>query len=283
MKKYFICVLITLLGAHANAQQTYNVMTFNLRYHNNYDSLNGWTYRRDKVCAEIQFYETDILGTQENLEDMVEDLDKCLDGYEHVGVGRDDGKTKGEYSAIFIKKEKFSILKSSTFWLSQTPEVPGSKSWAAALTRICTWAKLKDKNTGKIFFVFNTHFDHIGKVARAESGHLIVRYIDSIAHDVPTILMGDLNTTPQEEAVHSILDPANKYKLYNTIDISKEKHFGPTGSFNSFTNKETSDYPIDHIFVSKDFDVLKHANLSETWGGRYNSDHFPVFTRVRLK
>jgi len=282
MKRYFLLVLSVLFCFCADAQ-TYNVMTFNLRYHNNYDSLNGWTYRKDKVCSEIKFFDVDILGTQENLKDMVDDLDKCLDGYEHVGVGRDDGKTKGEYSAIYIRKDKFSIMKNGTFWLSETPDVPGSKSWDAALTRICTWAKLKDKKTGKVFFVFNTHFDHIGKVARAESGHLIVRYIDSIAHNTPALLMGDLNTTPQEEAVHSILDPANKYKLYNTIAISKEPHFGPTGSFNSFTNKETSEQPIDHIFVSKDFEVLKHANLSETWGGRYSSDHFPVYARIILK
>lgn len=275
----FICLLFPAL---ASGQTELNIMTFNIRYNNPYDSLNSWPYRKDKLASQILFYETDILGVQEALSDQVQDLENRLPGYERIGVGRDDGKTKGEYSAIFVKKGKFSVLNSGTFWLSQAPDIPGSKNWDAALTRICTWAKLKNKSNGETFLVFNTHFDHVGKVARSESGHLIVHYIDSIARSQPAILMGDLNSTPKEEAVQAILDPANICKLVDSKSVSVEKHYGPDGTFNAFKNKETSDDPIDYIFVTSHFRVLKHATLSQSWQGRFSSDHFPVFARLRL-
>ncbi len=258
-------------------------MTFNIRYNNPQDSLNSWPYRKDKLCSQVLFYETDILGAQEALNDQVQDLESCLQGYERVGVGRDDGKTKGEYSAIFVKKDKFSVLNSGTFWLSETPSVPGSKGWDAACVRICTWAKLKNKTSRATLFVFNTHFDHMGKIARRNSGHLIVHYIDSIAGKAPAILTGDLNSTPQEEAVQAILDPTNVCKLSDSKSLSIEKHYGPDGTFNAFKNKENSDNPIDYIFVTKDFKVLKHATLSQSWQGRFSSDHFPVWARLRIK
>jgi len=263
-------------------QQELNIMTFNIRYNNPQDSLNSWPYRKDKLCSQVQFYETDILGVQEALNDQVQDLESCLQKYERVGVGRDDGKTKGEYSALFVKKEKFAVLKDGTFWLSETPTVAGSKGWDAVCVRICTWAQLKNKADGKTLFVFNTHFDHVGKIARSNSGHLIVHYIDSIAGKAPAILTGDLNSYPQEEAVQAILDPANVCKLSDSKSISVEKHYGPDGTFNAFTNKETTNKPIDYIFVTKNFQVLKHATLSQSWQGRFSSDHFPVWTRLRI-
>jgi len=267
----------------SSAQQIINVMTFNIRYNNPHDSLNSWPNRKDKLCSQVKFYETDILGVQEALDDQMVDLETCLVGYDYVGVGRDDGKAKGEYSAIFFKADRFKMEDNGTFWLSPTPSVPGSKGWDAALTRICTWVKLKNLRTGKQFFVFNTHFDHVGKVARAESAKLILQQMDAIAGGFPAILTGDLNSTPQEEAVKTFLDPANTYKLTDSKSISQEKHYGPDGTFNSFGPKETSNNPIDYIFVNRVFEVLKHATLSQSWQGSYSSDHFPVFARLKWK
>ena len=283
MMKPLLTLLILICATyHSIGQQQLNIMTFNIRYQNTYDSLNGWDYRKAKLCSQIHFHEVDILGVQEALYNQMQDLKSCLTEYEAIGVGREDGKEKGEYAAIFIQKSKFKVLKSGTFWLSETPSIAGSKSWDAALTRICTWAEVECKNDHKKIYLFNTHFDHIGRVSRANSGHLIVHYIDSIAGKQPAILTGDLNTTPQEEAVAAILDPNNICKLFDTKAISIEPHYGPTGTFNAFQSHETSDQPIDYIFVTQNFKVLKHATLSQSWQGRFSSDHFPVFARLAL-
>jgi endonuclease/exonuclease/phosphatase family metal-dependent hydrolase len=266
-----------------NAQSTYNVMTFNLRYNNPDDKEDSWPFRKAHACEQIQFYEADILGVQEGLADQIEDLTKCLPGFEYVGTGRDDGKTKGEYSAIFYRSSMFRLLKQGQFWLSPTPDVPNSKGWDAACTRICTWALLEDKKIGKSFYVFNTHMDHIGKTARVESVKMILERIDATDGLYPVMLMGDFNATPSDNAVKSVTEGNNKIKLQNTYNICQTPHFGPTGSFNGFKGHELSDEPIDHIFVSPEFKSLKHGTLSETWNGRFSSDHFPVWAKVEVR
>ena len=282
MKPIVVCLIFICASMQSSGRQQINVMTFNIRYHNNYDSLNGWDYRKSKLCSQIHFHDVDVLGVQEALYDQMQDLKSCLPEYEAIGVGREDGKEKGEYAAIFVQKSKFKVIKSGTFWLSETPAVAGSKSWDAALTRICTWAEVENKMDHKKIFLFNTHFDHVGRVARSQSGHLIVHYIDSIAGKEPAILTGDLNSTPQEEAVAAILDPNNICKLLDAKSISIEAHYGPTGTFNAFQEHETSNEPIDYIFVTPNFKVLKHATLSQSWQGRFSSDHFPVFACLSL-
>ena len=183
MRKKFmktIAVFIFLLVSACAQAQTINVMTFNIRYSTASDSLNAWAFRKDKVSSQILFHEADIVGVQEALHGQVMDLQKDLPGFKFVGVGRTDGKRDGEYSALFYNSKRFQLIASETFWLSEQPAVPGSKSWDAAITRIVTWAKLKDLETKKTFFVFNTHFDHIGKVARRESAGMLLKKIDSI-------------------------------------------------------------------------------------------------------
>jgi len=280
MKYGFVLFACLLLSTSTFCQETLNVMSFNIRYHNNYDSLNGWTYRKDKMCSQIHFHEVDILGVQEALHDQMEDLKRCLPDFTPIGVGREDGKEKGEYAAIFVNKNKFKVLRDGTFWLSETPDVAGSKSWDAALTRICSWAELESLQSHKKLYIFNTHFDHVGRVARAHSGHLIVHYIDSIAGKNPAILTGDLNSTPQEEAVKAILDSSNLCNMFDSKYLSAEPHYGPTGTFNAFGPHETSNEPIDYIFVTHNFMVLKHATFSQSWQGRFSSDHFPVWARL---
>jgi len=278
MKKLLIIVgLIVYINARS---QELNVMTFNIRLNLKSDSLNAWPYRKDNAASQIKFHNVHILGVQEALHEQIIDLSQSLTQYKFTGVARDDGKTKGEYSAIFYDTTRLKLLGSSTFWLSLTPEVPGSKSWDAAITRIVTWAKFKDAKTKKTFFVFNTHFDHIGKEARRESAKLLKQRVKNIAGNDPVIITGDFNSKPSDEPIKVLVDPNDKDKFIDTKSLSVTPHYGPIGTFNAFTSKEVDNEPIDFIFVKGKWKVLQHATLSQTWGGRFSSDHFPVFAKL---
>ena len=211
MKKMlvFISTLILIVAMPEAKSQDLNVMTFNIRYNTMSDSVNAWPYRKDKVASQVLFHEAHILGVQEALHDQMLDLQERLSQYKYAGVGRDDGKEKGEYSAIFYDTARLQALQTKTFWLSETPEVPGSKSWDAAITRIVTWIKFRDKKTKKIFFAFNTHFDHIGKIARRESAKLLLQKIKEIAGNTPAVITGDFNAEPADEPVQVIKDLSN--------------------------------------------------------------------------
>lgn len=282
MKILFSLVIAAIISTGVAAQTTLNVMTFNIRLDIASDSLNSWQYRKDKAVSQVLFHDVDILGVQEALYNQMMDLQRSLKGYEYTGGGRDDGKTKGEYSAIFYNAGRLELLQSSTFWLSETPTVPGSKSWDAAITRIVTWAKFKDRQTGKIFCHFNTHFDHMGKIARRESAGMILKAVDSIAGKLTAIITGDFNAHPSDEPVQVIVNPDNPLHLTDTKERSLTGHYGPTGTFNAFGPKEVNDEPIDYIFFNHDVKVLKHATLSQSWQGRFSSDHFPVWARLEL-
>jgi len=210
------------------------------------------------------------------------DLSERLKAFKYVGVGRDDGKTAGEYSAIFYDTTRLKLLQTQTFWLSEQPGVPGSKSWDAAITRIVTWAKFTDRKTKKQFFVFNTHFDHIGVKARAESAKIIIQKVKEIAGKLPVIVTGDFNSPPSDDPYKLIIDQGNPDRLIDTKSVSVTPHYGPTGTFNAFKGKENSNEPIDHIFIKNKAKVLKHATFSQTWQGRFSSDHFPVFATILL-
>lgn len=283
MKQIFlIIVLVACFSDRVVAQKYLNVMSFNIRYSTLRDSTNAWMHRKNHAASQVLFHETHILGVQEALHEQIMDLQQRLTRFRYVGVGRDDGKTKGEYSAIFYDTTRLRVLESQTFWLSETPSVSGSKSWDAAITRIVTWAKMKDKLTGQSFFVFNTHFDHIGKVARRESAKLLLTKIQQIAGKSLAIVTGDFNAQPNDEPIQVITDTNNPLKLLDTQQLSQTGHYGPTGTFNGFQTKEQSNSPIDYIFVNRKITVFQHATLSQTWGGLFSSDHFPVYTRLKL-
>lgn len=282
MKKIIVCICLFISFGELFAQSELNVMTFNIRLNIKSDSLNAWPYRKDNLASQILYYEVHLLGVQEALHDQMMDLKERLPRYKYVGVGRDDGKEKGEYSAIFYDTARLIVLQSETFWLSETPTVPGSKSWDAAITRIVTWAKFIDKKTRKIFFAFNTHFDHIGQVARKESAKIMLQKVKEIAGNAPAIVTGDFNSKPSDEPVMVIVDKTNPLHLIDTKEISATPHYGPTGTFNAFQSKERDNDPIDHIFIKGKWKVLKHATISETWGGRFASDHFAVLAKVSL-
>lgn len=257
-------------------------MTFNIRLNTASDSLNAWPYRKDNVAAQILFHDVHLLGVQEALHNQMVDLKERLPQYKFIGVGRDDGKEKGEYSAIFYDTTRLQALQSNTFWLSKTPEVPGSKSWDAAITRIVSWAKFRDKKTGKTFYAFNTHFDHIGKEARRESAKMILQKVASIAGKIPAVVTGDFNATPDDEPIQVITNKAAAGYLVNAKELSATPHYGPTGTFTGFGPKERDNLPIDYIFLKGPWKVKKHATLSQTWNGRFASDHFAVLAVMTL-
>jgi endonuclease/exonuclease/phosphatase family metal-dependent hydrolase len=262
------------------AQAPLNVMTFNIRYNNITDEENSWPFRKDNAAMQIRFYEASLVGVQEALHDQLEDLKERLPGFNVIGVGRDDGKNAGEYSAILYNKERLKVLDSATFWLSETPAIVGSIGWDAAITRVVTWAKFRDKKTRKVFYHFNTHFDHKGIIARRESARLLIKAVDSIAGKTNAIITGDFNASPVDEPIKVITDITNPLHFTNTLGLSILPHYGPKGTFNEFGPKEISNNPIDYIFIKGKFEVLKHATISESWQGRFSSDHFPVFASL---
>ena len=250
-----------------------NVITYNVRYNNPGDGINAWPNRKDNVKALVKFHDADILCVQEALADQFDDLLENSN-FDFVGVGRDDGKRKGEFSAIFFDKTRFTKKDGGTFWLSETPNVP-SKGWDAVLPRICSWVKLYDKVNKKEFIVFNTHYDHVGVKARIESAKLIKQKIQEIAPKLPVIYTGDLNVTPETEAISTI-----KSFLQDAKEITVEPPYGPLGTFNAFDFNSELKNRIDYVFVNKGFKVQKFAVLSDSKDKRYPSDHLPVFVRL---
>ncbi len=262
-------------------------MTFNIRYDEPRDNTNAWPNRKQMVTSMIRFHNADLVGVQEALKRQLDDLEALLPEYSWIGVGRSDGKISGEYSAIFYRKSRFQSLESSTFWLSETPNVP-STGWDAALPRIVTWAKFKDITTGKIFFHFNTHFDHRGEVARTESARLLLNRISQLAPDLPVVVTGDFNFTESADGYHVLTgkNPGSSIKSKSVLRdaryISKHGHHGPTSTFNEF-KALVPDRKIDYVFVKGNIRAIQHGVLSDTWDGRFPSDHFPVLAEIVIE
>ncbi len=250
-----------------------NIITYNIRYNNPGDGVNAWPNRKDNVKALVKFHDADILCVQEALPEQFDAL-LTNSNFEAVGVGREDGKRKGEFAAIFFDKDRFSRKDGGTFWLSETPDVP-SKGWDAALNRVCSWVKLFDKMNKKEFIVFNTHYDHIGVQARINSAILIKQKIQQIAPDLPVVFTGDLNVTPETSAIATI-----KSFLIDAKEVSVEPPYGPDGTFNAFDFNSDLKNRIDYIFVNKKIRVQKFAVLTDSKNKRYFSDHLPVFARI---
>ena len=280
MKSTLLFVL-TLISLRFHAQEL-NVMTFNIRYNTSRDSINAWPNRKDFAAGQVLFHQVHLLGVQEALHDQIVDLQQRLRQYRYVGVGRTDGKEKGEYSAIFYDTTRLRLMESKTFWLSETPDSIGKKGWDAAIERIVTWAKFRDRKTGKEFYHFNTHFDHMGKIARRESARLLVDKVAAIARKTPVVVTGDFNAHPDDEPIRVIVDSSSNKRLIDAKAVSALPHFGPVGTFNGFGAKERDSQPIDYIFIRNGFKVLRHATLSQTLQGRFSSDHFPVFASLQL-
>ena len=253
----FFAASCGLVKQQASAPEPVNVMSFNIRYDNPEDSLDNWRYRKDRVANAIHFYDVDILGTQEVLHNQLEDLKLRLPEYGVVGVGREDGKEKGEYSALWYKKDRFNVLDSGYFWLSETPEVAGSKGWDGACERIASWVKLQDKVSDKEYFALNTHLDHVGGMARREGISLMLDRVNELSDGLPVIVTGDFNSEPESDVIKRVTDSANPEQIpYNKRPL------------------------IDYVFVRNGLKVLRYGILAETENNGFLSDHTPVLVTV---
>lgn len=272
----FLFFALFLGGINFNSQsQTHNFATFNIRYANQNDVGNLWQDRLPHVANLIKFHQVELVGVQEALHHQLTDLSTQL-GYKFIGVGRDDGTEKGEFAAILYDSDSFEVLDHGTFWLSPTPEKP-SKGWDAALNRICTWGKFKDKSD-QVFYVFNIHYDHIGKQAREESSKLVMSMVEKInKENAPAILMGDFNVTPADAAYSTITSNPD---WSDTRLISEIPSYGPAGTFTGFDWEKMPDGIIDHIFVKGNIHVIRHGILTDNYGKKYPSDHFPILAEI---
>jgi endonuclease/exonuclease/phosphatase family metal-dependent hydrolase len=278
MKKIAIAIIcICLYGCKNDLhEQKLIVASYNLRMDTPEDSANAWKYRKDDVKILFTHHHFDIIGTQEGFVHQLKDI--CLLAeYAYIGVGRDDGKSAGEHSAIIYNTERLEALASGNFWLSATPEVP-SKGWDAnCCNRICSWANFRDRTADKKFFVFNVHFDHEGVEARKKSAELMVAKITDIAGDLPVICTGDFNSTDDTQQIETMLAA-----LYDSRAKSIEKPYGPEGTFNTrFANPIKK--RIDYIFVNNHINVLKYAVLTDNNGLFYPSDHLPVSVTLLIE
>jgi endonuclease/exonuclease/phosphatase family metal-dependent hydrolase len=282
---WYIVILFLVLTACSNnsVQNAIRVMTMNVRYDNPADSINAWPNRASLVCNFINKEKPDILGMQEVLIQQYEALDSVLNDYSSVGVGRDNGAREGEMNPIFFRKEKFDMVRTITFWLSDTPEIPGSIGWGASLPRIVTWMELVDKNSHQHFFFFNTHFAHDSDSARIMSSKLLLKEVGKIAEGFPFIITGDFNMLPSGKGYLILTGPNESVPLIkDTHTISEKKSAGPTFTYNGFSNKP-GEGRIDYIFVRSGMKVLDHNTIIKKEKGIYLSDHWPVESTVVIK
>lgn len=317
MKKLFIFIFL-FLTLHLNAQQML-VGTYNIRYKNWNDSVQGnqWQKRCQVICDQVNFMAPDLFGAQEVLWVQLQDMLKGLDGYDYIGVGRDDGKQAGEFEPIFYKKGKFQLLDHGDFWLSETPEKPGL-GWDAACVRICTWGKFavksgervrhglfnrRKKDAQTVFYYFNLHMDHVGVVARREAAKLVVQRIREMAQGYPVILTGDFNVDQTNE-VYTIFTKSGLLKdSYEAARI----RFAENGTFNNFKPELLTNSRIDHVFVSPQTHVEAYGVLTDSYWTRDDvddalkgndapkeisfdsctrrnpSDHYPVFVKLKFE
>jgi endonuclease/exonuclease/phosphatase family metal-dependent hydrolase len=287
MKKllfFFIVILFIFLTgcSQGSDKNSIKIMTLNVRYDNPKDSVNAWPARAELVSNFILNENPDIIGMQEVLWNQFEVLDSVLSDYVSAGVGRDDGAKAGEMNPLFFRKDKFDIVRKITFWLSDTPEIPGSKGWGASLPRIVTWMELVEKNSHKHFFCFNTHFAHDSDSARIMSSKILMREVELIAKDFPFIITGDFNMLPASDGYEILTGPAESVPLLkDSYTISEKRPSGPNYTFNGFSDKPGTGR-IDYIFVRNGMKVFDHITVIKKDHGIYISDHWPVEAKVSI-
>ncbi len=268
-------MLATTCGIKA---QKITVGSFNIRYDNPGDSGNLWKDRAPVVANLIRFHGFDILGIQEGLINQLNDINTALPEYGRYGKGRDDGKEGGEHSAIFYKKDRFKLLKSGDFWLSESPDQPG-KGWdATCCNRICSWVYLEDLKTQKKFYAFNVHYDHQGVIALRESSKLVLKKITEIAGNHPVLLTGDFNGNRESEWYQHLANSDLLSDVYTKVKFP----YANNSSANGF-KVPRGHAVIDHIFMTKQFNATRWGILTDTYFGKFPSDHFPVLAEVELK
>lgn len=275
----YVIVTVVLLMSGSCIQDIDNrmkVISFNIRYATERDGNNQWALRRSSVINFIQYENPDFVGMQEALLEQVKDIEKGLPGYQWIGVGRDDGEDEGEFSPIFFRKDRWDLIETHTFWLSESPGEP-SKSWDAALPRICTWGLFRNTGSGKEVFIFNTHYDHMGTMAREKSTGLILDSLRVMTDLRNVVLTGDFNAEPDSP----VITPIKNGQLEDAYH-SANTRFGSKGTFNGFDISVIPDKRIDYIFHSSDLKAIHYSTDSRLIEGRFLSDHFPVITTFEL-
>jgi endonuclease/exonuclease/phosphatase family metal-dependent hydrolase len=263
------------------ARNDLRVMTFNVRVRTFIDLFDNWTSRRDLLAQTVRQSDPDILGTQECLAEQSDYLRQELADYDFVGVGRDDGDRRGEMCALFFRRDRFEKIDAGHFWLSQSPDVPGSRSWGSAYTRMATWVKLRQRGGGPTVCIVNTHFDVFSARARLESARLVRSKIQSLAAGLPCIVMGDFNDSPGSEAYRELLvngigpAMADAFRASNPISSAHE------GTRHDFSGRTTGPR-IDWIVVSREFQSVESSIVHASRNGKYPSDHFPVTAVLKL-
>ena len=284
------CLLISSAASQTGKATTdLRVMSYNIRYGTAKDGDNHWDKRKEFLVETIKAFNPDLLGTQETLAFQRDYLAEQLSGYEVLGVGRDDGKEAGEMAALYFKRARFEKLDGGHFWLSETPTVPGSKSWDTSLTRMVTWVKLRDKlqPKAKPLMYFNTHFDHRGEQARVESAKLIRRKVEEAVKTCRVIVTGDFNAGEDTGPYHALFAPLGEFPnskaspVRDVYRLVNPGHSANEGTFSGFKADQTSGPRIDWIGVSADWDVLKAEIDRTAREGRTPSDHFAMTAVIR--
>jgi endonuclease/exonuclease/phosphatase family metal-dependent hydrolase len=276
----FILLMSVVLPAAAQAQpkprEPLTVMSFNIRYGTAKDGDNEWTRRRTMLFDLVRELDADLIGLQEALDFQIDEVVAAVPGYAGIGVGRDDGGAKGEFSAILYRKNRFRVAEAGTFWLSDTPAVPGSKTWGNNITRICTWARLIDRD-GRGFYMFNVHLDHESQPSRERSTSLLRQRIDARAvSSDPVLVTGDFNVGENNPAIATLRGP-----FVDTYRVVKPDE-KVVGTFTGFKFGTIEGDKIDYILVQPGTEVM-HADIVRfSQNERYPSDHFPVVARVKL-
>jgi len=276
MKK-LIWILVLGWSVSVAAQEPVELITYNIRLNTPGDGEHAWPKRKQDVASLFRFHRASIFCVQEALPGQVDYLEEEFPGFSYEGVGRDDGKREGEFSAVFYDRSRFRRLDGGTFWLSEHPE-QCSYGWDAACRRICSWVKLEEHASGEILFVFNTHFDHVGEVARKESAALILKKMDEIAgKESPVVLCGDFNLPPDAAPIHQIRD-----RLHDAYDVTELPPYGSVATYHGFTYDDPPRSRIDYVFVSGGIRVLRYGALTDSRDRSFFSDHLPVLVTLML-
>jgi endonuclease/exonuclease/phosphatase family metal-dependent hydrolase len=269
--------------SHKSGENNIKVMTLNIRYDNPADSIYAWPKRATQVFNFIKNEKPDIVGMQEVLWHQYKALDSVFIDYSSVGVGRSDGSKEGELNPVFFRKEKYDMVRNITFWLSDTPQIPGSLGWGASLPRIVTWLELVDKNSHKHLFFFNTHFSHDSDSARLMSSKILLREVNKIAEGFPFIISGDFNMPPTSTGYSILTGPDESIPLLRDSYVVTEKRpSGPVYTFNGFSDK-TKSARVDYIFVRNGMKVLDYKTVVKKEHGIFISDHWPVEATVSIE
>jgi endonuclease/exonuclease/phosphatase family metal-dependent hydrolase len=282
--KYFVRRIILVLAclavpvtAPSAAQDTpLTVMSFNIRYGTARDGDNSWPLRRELLFEVVRQQDADVLGLQEALDFQIDEMLTAAPAYAAIGLGRDDGVRKGEYAAILFRRDRFQVAASGTFWFSDTPEIAGSATWGNRVTRICTWARLIDRD-GRAFWIYNVHLDHESQPSRVKSVALLRDRIDSRAPaGEPVVVTGDFNVGETNDALRALTSGGAFVDTFRVAHPDERS----VGTFTGFRTDRIDGDKIDYVFVQPGTRVLSASIVRTARGDRYPSDHFPVVARV---